>query len=90
MAYALEWLTVDSRFLPVMVGRITVSLRKAGSRPQGNWSLAELYKWRKPSKAVSGFIVPGGVYMEGKRTPSSKRLLNHVRVVTGDPVEMYR
>ena len=35
------WLTVGFRFLPVMVGRIMLSLRKAADRPLGNWSLAE-------------------------------------------------
>ena len=31
-----------SRFFPVMIGRIMLSLRKAADRPLGNWSLAEL------------------------------------------------
>ena len=33
---------VGPRFLPVMIGRIMLSLRKAADRPLGDWSIAEL------------------------------------------------
>ena len=36
------WLTVGYRFLPVIVGRIMLSLRKAADVTLGDWSLAEL------------------------------------------------
>ena len=41
LSFLFRWLTADSRFLPVMVGRIMLSLRKAADMPE-EWTLEEL------------------------------------------------
>ena len=53
---------VGFRYLPVMIGRIMLSLRKAAGSQQGNWSLAErstlvpvlpVMKFQRPRRSLN-------------------------------------